>query len=251
MSAASSLSGLACRPGRPNDRPGAAVTDPHRALTIALLLRQVINYAKELLVTVRLRAGAPDFARFTRPFGTSDVRLIIDRIASAIRYAAILEDDLLKVARLGRHMFTKPSMPSDPARAPREPRPSGAQAESAARHAEQPKYRVLDRLPSAAQIAAEIRRRPVGEVVAVICRDLGITPNHKLWPALSEVVAAHGGHLEELLQEIEERCPPEYWPPAPDPDAPGSEQPAIMLRASDLFAAADRMRQRRAATGPP
>ncbi len=135
--------------------------------------------------------------------------LIIERIGSAIRHAAILEDDLLKVARVGPYVLAKPSVPPDLPRSPREPRPSGVQAEPAAGHAEEPKYRVLKRLPSVAQITAQIRRRPVGVVVAVICRDLGITPNHPLWPALSEVIAAHGGNLEALRQEIEERCPPE------------------------------------------
>jgi hypothetical protein len=251
MFAALALADLASRPDRPNDRSAAGVSDPYRAFHIALLLRQVINYAKGLLITVRLRANAPDFALFARPFGTSDVRLIIDRIASAIRHAAILEDDLLKVARLGRHLYTKPRAPSDLARLPCELRPSRTQAEPAARHAAEPKYRVLHRVPSAAQIAAQIRRHPVGVVVAVIRRDLGITPNHKLWQALSDVVSGHGGNLEELRQEIEQRCPPEHWPPAPVPDAPDTGEPAMTLLASEIFAAADKMRQLRAGTGPP
>ena len=109
MSAAATLSDLPSRPGRQNDRSADHVTDPYRAFHIATLLRQVINYAKGLIVTVRQRATSPDFARFAEPFGTCDVRLILDRIARAISRAAILEDDMLKVARLGRHLYTDPA----------------------------------------------------------------------------------------------------------------------------------------------
>ena len=162
---------------------------------------------------------------------------------------------MLKVARLGRHLFTRPRAPSDRARSPREPRPSEAPAEPAARRDAEPGHPSLDQLPSVAQIEREVRRHPIGVVVASICRDLGITPNHRLWEALSEVVAAHGGNLEELRQEIEERCPPEHWPPAPVPDKPDTGKPGITLDVSEIFAAAEEMRQEmrelRAGTDPP
>jgi hypothetical protein len=251
MSAAAALADLPSRSGRQHDRTADHVTEPYRAFHIATLLRQVINYAKALVVTVRQRAAAPDFALFAEPFGTSDVRLILGRIARAIRRAAAVEDDMLKVARLGRHIFTRPRAPSDRARSPRESCPSEAPAEPAARRDAEPGHPLLDRLPSAARIAAQIRRHPIGVVVASICRDLGITPNHELWPALSEVVAAHGGNLEELRQEIEERCPPEHWPPAPDPDKPDTGKPGITLHVSEIFAAAEQVRQWWAGGDPP
>ncbi len=68
---------LPSRPDRQNDWSGPKVTDRHRAFSIACLLRHVINYAKELRVTMRLRAGAPDFALLIRPFGINDIGLII------------------------------------------------------------------------------------------------------------------------------------------------------------------------------
>jgi hypothetical protein len=36
-------------------------------------------------------------------------------------------------------------------------------------------------MPTAEQIAAEVRRRPIGAVIADICRDLRILPSHPLW----------------------------------------------------------------------
>ena len=54
----------------------------------------------------------------------------------------------------------------------------------------------------AEQIAAQVRRRPIGAVIADICRDLGIMPNHPLWPELSEVIVCHGGNLVRLVKDI-------------------------------------------------
>jgi hypothetical protein len=99
----------------------------------------------------------------------------------------------------------------------------------------QPRRPSPDPLPSVAALAAKLRRQPIGVVVAGICRDLGITPNHRLWQELSEVVAAHGGDLAELRQEIEERCPPEYWPPA----GPGAGESLFKLGPAAVIAAAE------------
>ncbi len=63
-------------------------------------------------------------------------------------------------------------------------------------------------LPTPEQIAAEVRRRPVGAVIADICRDLGILPNHPLWRDLSLVIIRHGGSLAALVRDIMDRG----WP---------------------------------------
>ncbi len=60
----------------------------------------------------------------------------------------------------------------------------------------------LARLPTEEQIAAEVRRRPVGAVIADICRDLGIMPTHPLWGDLSPVILRYGGNLPRLWREI-------------------------------------------------
>jgi hypothetical protein len=49
------------------------------------------------------------------------------------------------------------------------------------------------RLPTEEEIAAEVRRRPVGAVIADICRDLGIAPGRldpAFWRELSHAVIA-------------------------------------------------------------
>ena len=64
----------------------------------------------------------------------------------------------------------------------------------------------LARLPTEEEIAAEVRRRPVGAVIADICRDLGITPgqlDRAFWDELSRAIIAYGGNLAGFLAEPE------------------------------------------------
>ncbi len=60
----------------------------------------------------------------------------------------------------------------------------------------------LARPPTPAQIAAKIRRQPIGAVIADICRDLGILPSHPLWRALQAVIIREGGSLANLMNDI-------------------------------------------------
>jgi hypothetical protein len=48
-----------------------------------------------------------------------------------------------------------------------------------------------------------INRQPIGAVIADICRDLGIRPNHPLWPELRQIVIIeHGCSLTRLIIDI-------------------------------------------------
>jgi hypothetical protein len=78
----------------------------------------------------------------------------------------------------------------------------------------------LDRLPTPEQIAAEVRRRPIGTVIADICRDLGIMPSHQLWRELQLVIIRHGGSLARLVNDILHRAFP----------FPASARPAAALQ---------------------
>ena len=64
----------------------------------------------------------------------------------------------------------------------------------------------LTRLPTPEQIAAEVRRRPVGAVIADICRDLGIVGDHPLWQKLNWTILRYGGSLVPLYKDIIRRA---------------------------------------------
>ncbi len=60
-------------------------------------------------------------------------------------------------------------------------------------------------LPTAEQIAAEVRRRPIGAVIADICRDLGIMPSNPLWPEIRALITRFRGNLVRLVNDILDR----------------------------------------------
>jgi hypothetical protein len=63
----------------------------------------------------------------------------------------------------------------------------------------------LAHLPTPEQIAADVRRRPIGAVIADICLDLGIMPNHPLWREVQLVIIRHGGSLARLVKDLVEQ----------------------------------------------
>jgi hypothetical protein len=61
------------------------------------------------------------------------------------------------------------------------------------------------RLPTEKEIAAEVRRRPVGAVIADICRDLGIMPgqlDRAFREELSRAIIIYGGSLAGFLPNL-------------------------------------------------
>ena len=86
----------------------------------------------------------------------------------------------------------------------------------------------LARPPTPAQIAAKIRRQPIGAVIADICRDLGIRPNHPLWRELRDAIVRYGGSLARLVKDICDcafQSPASLWPLS-SPLAPALRFPA-------------------------
>ena len=88
------------------------------------------------------------------------------------------------------------------------------------------------RLPTPEDIAAEVRRRPIGAVIADICRDLGIVPSHPLWRELPLAIIANGGNLATLVKDILNRLfpfpispPATVHPGGPAPHPPFAVKP--------------------------
>ena len=66
----------------------------------------------------------------------------------------------------------------------------------------------LARLPTEEEIAAQMRRRPIGAVIVDICCDLGIAPGHldrPFWDEISHAVIMYGGNLVRLFNDLSER----------------------------------------------
>jgi hypothetical protein len=170
------------------EAPAPTTTEPSRSSRLLDLVRALIDYGRELAATIRQRTAAdPLFAKAR--FGTTDLALILACIARGLRLAEALE---ARVVRRAAHLDAGPS----PGRArsaakPRAARPAAAEADPRLAH-----------LPTPEQIAAEVRRRPIGAVIADICRDLGIAGSHPLWREVQHAMIKHRGSLFRLVMDI-------------------------------------------------
>jgi hypothetical protein len=197
-------------PARANKRASGAVR-------FANFLRSVINCGKELLIAVRQRAHRPDFPRFAKPFGTTYLPHILRRIDAAVRRAAMLEVQTLQQAGVLPSPLirdhapsprkTRPARRDDTRRAPPAP-PRSKRTAPPARRTGDPRYADW---PSTEQLAAEISRRPIADVLVGICRDLGITPHHPLWGEMCHAISVHGGSVEALEKDAGERWCSRRW----------------------------------------
>jgi hypothetical protein len=194
--------------------PTVPASQPSRVGGQLGLVRKLIDYGTFLAATLRQRGlgNRPDIQG--RTFGTTNVTLILARIARGLLRAAALAD------RLHRNATRLDAPPR-----PRAPRARTAIAATAAtaepRRRANPRHTddddaLLAHLPSPEQIAEEIRRRPIGEVIADICWDLGIIPAHPLWRELQDAIIREGGRYAALAIDIikrPRRLPvPEDWP---------------------------------------
>jgi hypothetical protein len=173
------------------------------------LVRRLIDFGQQLIATAHQRAAAPDFSLFAKPFGTADLAIILDRIKNGLRRAAALETALCQRAARGQDITPSPfRMPAaGKPRAERQVAPPAAQPEPQPEPAPAQDPR-LARLPTEAEIAADIRRRPIGAVIVSICEDLGLTPgqcDRAFWDELCHAIIAYGGSLSGFLGRLNER----------------------------------------------
>jgi len=184
------------------------------------LVRKLIDYGKQLGTALTQRTA--DLASVTRDFGTKDIALILARIRCGLERANWLEARIIhEAAHLDAEAAeAAPAAAVSPRAVPTTPRPPAPPAEK-------PDPR-LARLPTSEEIAAQVRQQPIGEVLADICRDLGIVPSHPLWWELMVLVPEHGGNFPALFEDIWDRVlpqtgrrPPDASPPSLAPAATG------------------------------
>ena len=179
------------------DRPGPSVLP--RITRLLGLLHWLIDYGKTVAAALQKNTADPRFALWARCFGTADVALILARITRGLLRAAALETRLNQRAAQGRDYGS--------IRTPAAPRPCAT--EPPARRAQRAERPVLADVPTAQEIAAEVRRRPIGAVIADICHDLGITPgqlDRATWDELVHAIVAYGGSLSRYVKDVINRC---------------------------------------------
>jgi hypothetical protein len=157
---------------------------------VLFVVRALIDFGRQMLATVR--QGSNDshdraaVAGIKLRFKTLDIAAIIARITRALALAAALETRLETLAA---------RVPAE--REPDEPRDYRQHVRVA--------KAANDGLPSAAAIAKRLRERPVGVVLAEICRELGISNSDPLWNQAFLPILAHGGRPPFPSQQDDER----------------------------------------------
>ncbi|HTI83523.1 MAG TPA: hypothetical protein VL614_23965 [Acetobacteraceae bacterium] len=174
--------------------PSADLPPPSRSGHLLSLVRMLWDYGRDLSRTLRQRHPSNDNAALRRTFRTTDIVLILTRIAVGMRRARLLEEKIIATAsRIDA--FAQP----EPEPCPR-PRAVTNTAQPRARKLAQPQERrptdtlsLLVRLPTADKIARKVLREPIGAVLADICRDMGICRGHPLWDELHAAITEFGG----------------------------------------------------------
>lgn len=208
------------------DRPKTGARPFRGTSWILGIVRKLIDYGKQLAHTLENRTETTNLYAVTSNFGTKDIALILAHIARGLLRATALEARL--VARAAQEDARKSAATAPAARSHRRPRPARPRAPRT--YCDNP---LLARLPSVEEIAAEIRRRPIGAVIEDICFDLGIVPADPLWREATEALMLNGGLLSRLFKATAERAfswlhklPPDFRlvPPMP----PGWQPPPRM-----------------------
>ena len=164
------------------------------------LVHKLIAHGQALLVTLKTCEGPhPPLDAFRR-FGCLSLTRVIARITRGLIIAGVLEARFLR--RLPRKDERPDRQPAQkPAPKPDTDRPKRRWSLWTSHEEE------LDGpLPSAEAIAARLRGRPAGAVLAEICRDLGITTQDPLWRELNELLRwCHPFNLWRMVESWRER----------------------------------------------
>ena len=205
MTDAPNTAGLSPRSAPAKDRPARPV--PPRIAEILGIVTILAGYGRHLAATLEHRAVARGFATIAQYFGTGTLDTIQAHILRGLMRAIALERLLLLRAARGRDLRTLTPRTAScrapaaqdaayPAQAAASAPPEALTPEQAAAAQEAARQAAVSRaearlarriardrpltfatLPSMEEIEAEVRRSPLGRTIALICRDLGISPS--------------------------------------------------------------------------
>ena len=179
---------------------------------------------------VQQHAATPGFVLLAKPFGTVDLAVILARITAGLRRAAALEEKLYQRAARGRDL----AVASIRLPVPRTPSVGRLTAPPDTAPDPQPATPADPRLahgPTEQEIADQVRRRPIGAVIADICTDLGIAPgdlDRAFWDEIQLAIMLYGGSLWCFLTNLDERLSA-AWASIGHVDRADPEWPAALL----------------------
>ena len=173
-------------PGPNPEQPAA----PTRSGFLLTLVRKLMDFGINLGRALHGNPSTETAAMVKSRFGMHDVRMILGRILHALRLAGELEGRIMKSA--GR--LDRPPRPHAVRPAP--DRPAKAVTREPSLGAS---------LPTVGQIAARLRQKPIGAVIAEICYELGITFGDEPWLEILQAVDSNGSGAIRLMRDVRTR----------------------------------------------
>jgi len=178
---------------------------PGRIWGVLKVLATLITHARFFTATAATRVDVPEFASAAAVFGTYQLPIILRRIQRGLLRAIALQEYLLARAARGRDLrFAWPPTHEQPHH--RRPAPQKRTAPQAPRLRDPALLDPEDpdslRLPTPEELAAEVRRRPVGRTMVSICLDLGLVPGFcdgDFWDQIYHILRRYGGCFAPLF----------------------------------------------------
>ena len=186
-----------------------APTIPERLAALLHVVRVLLGHGRRLAETTPDRAASVPFANLAAVCGTYNLPSILARVQRGILRAMALERYLLARAAKGRDIafveWRERTPAKPPAELPEGPREGPQQAPKPGR----PPFDPDDlHIPTLKELDAEVRRRPLGRTVALICMDLAVVPGFctgAFWNQMFDTLQAYGGSLAALYKVREHR----------------------------------------------
>ncbi len=188
---------------------------PGRIGAVLRVLATLITHARHFAATVATRVNAPEFATAAVLFGTYDLPTIRLRVQRGMLRALALQEYLLARAARGCNLRFAWPPPVEIQPHHRPPAKPARAKPSAPRRPRRPEPAMLDesdprafRIPSPEELAAEVRRRPVGRTMTYICMDLGLAPglcDGDFWCHVEKIFRHYGGSITRLYKVRERR----------------------------------------------
>jgi hypothetical protein len=186
---------------------------PERIAQILPIVRILLAYGRHLASSLEERATARNFSVIAQCFGTAKLPVISAQIYRGILRAIALERLLLARAARGLDLTILAPRTRAPRNPPADQDAASAPAapDTALRPARRPavdRSHDPDHYPTMAEIEAEVQRRPIGRVIADICRDLGVRPglcDGGLWNDIFEVMRGYRGNFTGYARDMYRR----------------------------------------------
>jgi len=208
------------RPATPDpaqDRAGRTI--PARLAALLHVVRVLLGHGRRLVETVPERAAKVEFAALAAVCGTYTLPTILARLQRGILRAMALERYLLARAAKGREIGFVYPRERKPAKPPAEPPKGEPEGEPEGkvpggrpkpgddddeRTPRRPAFDPDDlRIPTAEELDAEVRRRPLGRTILSICMDLAVIPSFctgPFWNQISDTLQNYGGCFATLFK---------------------------------------------------